>query len=359
MKVHNFSPGPAVIPQVVLQEAAQSLIEFDGTGMSFAEMSHRSPRIMSVVEEATALIKELLELPSEYEVIWVAGGASSQLAIAPMNLTSTRQSISIVDTGFWADKAIDAAAQLCKVKILASSKASNYDHIPKDWNLSKSTTYLHVVSNETIDGTQLHDFPDVAVPIVADMTSDFLTRPLPIEKFGVLFASAQKNFGMAGTTCVVIRKDLLKKRPKRVIPTIFDYETHIATQSLYHTAATFPIYVALLTLRWTKAQGGLLAMAARNQAKAQLLYAEIDRNSFFEGNVVHEDRSVMNACFRAIQPNIETAFLDFAASQGVVGIKGFPTVGGFRASMYNAMPLESVAKLVEVMQHFERDFKVV
>ncbi|MEY4905621.1 MAG: hypothetical protein RLZZ292_3436 [Bacteroidota bacterium] len=354
MKIHNFSPGPAVIPQVVLEEAAKNLIEFDGTGMSFAEMSHRSPRIMAVVEEATSLIKELLGLTSEYEVIWVAGGASSQLAIAPMNLTSSRQSISIVDTGFWAEKAIAAAAQLCNVHVLASSKATQYDRVPKVWTLPKNTKYLHVVSNETIDGTQIHDFPDVSVPIVADMTSDFLTRPLPIEKFGVIFASAQKNFGMAGTTCVVIRKDLLKKRPKRIIPSIFDYETHISTQSLYHTAATFPIYVAMLTLRWTKAQGGLAVMAARNEAKATLLYNEIDRNSLFEGSVVKEDRSVMNACFRATQPNIETTFLDFAAAQGVVGIKGFPTVGGFRASMYNAMPLESVQKLVEVMQEFEK-----
>jgi phosphoserine aminotransferase len=357
MKVHNFNPGPATMPPSVLEEAAQSLIEFAGLGMSFAEMSHRSPQVMAVVEEATTLIHELLDLNDDYEVIWVTGGASTQLAVAPMNLVSSRQTISIIDTGFWADKAIQAASQVCKVEVVASSKATNYDRIPKVWNLAKHTKYVHIVSNETINGTQVHDFPKVSVPLVADMTSDFLTRPLPIEKFGVIFASAQKNFGMAGTTCVIVRKDLLKKRPQRIIPSIFDYQTHISTQSLYHTAATFPIYVSMLALRWTKAQGGLTAMATRNQAKATLLYDEIDRNSLFEGNVVSEDRSVLNACFRAITPTIETDFLAFAQKNGVVGIKGFSTVGGFRASMYNAMPIESVALLVELMQHFEQNVK--
>ncbi len=352
--IHNFSPGPAVIPPSVLAQSAESLIEFDHTGMSLAEMSHRSPKIMAVIEEATALMKQLLGLTDDFEVIWMPGGASAQLAIAPMNLVNPRQSIAIVDTGFWADRAIKAASQVCKVHVLASSKETNYDRIPKNWTLPRNTQYMYVVSNETIDGTQVHEYPSVKVPLVADMTSDLLTKPLPMDKFGVIFASAQKNFGMAGVTCVVIRKDILGRKVKRIIPTIFDYKTHILAQSLYHTAPTFPIYVSMLTLRWTLAQGGLSEMHKRNKQKAALLYTEIDRNPLFTGSVVPEDRSVMNACFRINKPALEQPFLDFAAQNGVVGIKGFPTVGGFRASMYNAMPLESVKVLVDLMQEFEK-----
>jgi phosphoserine aminotransferase len=352
MKKHNFSPGPAVIPPSVLAEAAQSLIDFQHSGLSIAEISHRAPHFLHIIEEATALIKELYGIKDDFEVIWVTGGASSQLAIAPMNLVNPRQSIAALDTGYWATKAIKAASQLCKVHVLASSKETNYDHIPKNWTFPKNTQYLHVVSNETIDGTQYHEYPDVPVPLVADMTSDFLTRPLPLEKFGVIFASAQKNFGLAGVTCVLIRKDMLKRAVKRVIPSIFDYKTHVSNQSLYHTSPTFPIYVSMLALRWIKAQGGLLAMQQRNAQKSALLYEEIDRNPLFKASIVPEDRSVMNVCFKAISPEIEAAFLDVAEKNDVVGIKGFPTVGGFRASIYNAMPLESVEILVNLMRNF-------
>ncbi len=353
MKKHNFSPGPAVIPPSVLAEAGQSLVEYGDSGLSIAEISHRAPAFLAIIEEATALVKELYGLTDDFDVIWLTGGASSQLALAPMNLVNPRQSIAIVDTGYWAIKAIKAASQLCKVHVLASSKDTNYDRIPKNWTLPRGAQYLHVVSNETIDGTQYHNYPSVNVPLVADMTSDFLTKPLPLDKFGVIFASAQKNFGLAGTTCVIIRKDMLKKQIKRTIPTIFDYKTHVSTQSLYHTCATFPIYVSMLALRWTKAQGGLMEMQRRNIEKSTLLYAEIDRNPLFHGSVVKEDRSTMNVCFKAITPEIETTFLDFAEKNNVVGIKGFPTVGGFRASIYNAMPLESVKVLVDLMKDFE------
>ena len=354
MKIHNFSPGPAVIPPSVLAEAADSLREYQGTGMSFAEMSHRVPKVMAVIEEATDLVKELLGLTPDFDVIWMPGGASAQLAIAPMNLVSPQQSIAIVDTGYWSAKAINAASQICKVNVLGSSKETNYDRIAKNWTLPRGTQYFHVVSNETIDGNQYHNYPSVKVPLVADMTSDFLTKPLPLEKFGIIFASAQKNFGLAGTTCVIVRKDMLERKVKRTIPTIFDYKTHISSQSLYNTSATFPIYVSMLALRWTKAQGGVAEMQRRNNEKAALLYDEIDRNSLFTASVVKEDRSTMNACFRINQPELEQPFLDFAEKSGVVGIKGFPTVGGFRASMYNAMPLESVAVLVDLMKEFER-----
>ncbi len=343
-----------MIPPSVLEEAAQSLIEYKKTGMSLAEISHRAPTFLGIIEEATDLIKQLYGLANDFEVIWVPGGASSQLAIAPMNLVNPRQSMAIVDTGYWATKAIKAASEICKVHVLGSSKETNYDRIPKDWTLPKGTQYLHVVSNETIDGTQYHEYPNVKVPLVADMTSDFLSRPLPLERFGIIFASAQKNFGLAGVTCVVIRKDMLERQVKRTIPSIFNYKTHVSTQSLYHTCPTFPIYVSMLTLGWTLAQGGLGEIQKRNAEKAALLYHEVDRNSLFKGSVVKEDRSVMNVCFKAINPEIEAAFLNFTEKNDVVGIKGFPTVGGFRASIYNAMPLESVQVLVDLMKSFEK-----
>jgi phosphoserine aminotransferase len=356
MKKYNFNPGPAMIPSSVLEEAAESLKEYKHLGMSIAEISHRAPAFLEIIEEATALVKQLYGLGDDFEVIWVPGGASSQLAIAPMNVLNPRQSMAIVDTGYWATKAIKAASEVAKVHVLASSKETNYDRIPKDWTLPKGTQYLHVVSNETIDGTQYHEYPNVKVPLVADMTSDFLSRPLPLEKFGIIFASAQKNFGLAGVTCVVIRKDMLERTVKHTIPYIFNYKTHISTQSLYHTCPTFPIYVSMLTLRWTLAQGGLGEMQKRNAEKATLLYNEVDRNPLFKGSVVKEDRSVMNVCFKAINNDIETAFLNFAEKNDVVGIKGFPTVGGFRASIYNATPLESVQVLVDLMRDFEKGY---
>jgi phosphoserine aminotransferase len=352
MRKHNFNPGPATIPTDVLAEAAQGLLEYQSSGMSIAEMSHRAPEIMALVQEASALVKTLYGLGDDFEVIWMQGGASAQLAIAPMNFLDNQHTVAIVNTGYWATKAIKAAQELGQVEVLASSEATKFDHIPQEWNVPSNAQYFHLVSNETIDGTQWHQYPELSVPLVADMTSDFLTRPIPLDKFGLIFASAQKNFGITGTTCVVIRKDFLSQRTPRQIPTIFDYHTHISEQSLYHTAPTFSIYVALLALRWTQAQGGLAEMQRRNAAKANLLYTEIDRNPLFKGNVKTTDRSLMNACFQITKPELETAFLEFAAQNDVVGIKGFPTVGGFRASMYNAMPIESVQLLVDLMRDF-------
>ncbi len=353
MKQHNFSPGPAALPESVLQEAAQGLLNYNQTGLSVAEISHRSPIFLAIIEEATALVKELYQLGDRFEVLWMPGGASGQLAIAPMNLVAKDERVAFVDTGFWAQRAIDAAAEICQIHVLASSSKSTYDHIPKDWTLPNDIKYLHVVSNETIDGTQYHTYPDVAVPLVADMTSDFLTRPLPMEKFGVIFASAQKNFGIAGVTCVILNKDRISEKMMGEIPTIYNYQTHIREQSLYHTIPTFPIYVSLLMLRWIKAQGGLAAMQAQSIAKSSLFYAEIDRHPLFTGNVHVEDRSVMNACFRGINAEVEEAFLAYLTQHGIVGIKGFPTVGGFRASMYNGLALESVQYLVDLMHSFK------
>jgi phosphoserine aminotransferase len=352
MKQHNFSPGPAALPESVLQEAAQGLLNYNQTGLSVAEISHRSPLFLDIIEAATALVKDLYQLDDRYEVVWMPGGASGQLAMAPMNLVSKDERVAFVDTGFWAQRAMDAAAEICQIHVLASSSQSTYDHIPKNWTLPKDIKYLHVVSNETIDGTQYHTYPEVEVPLVADMTSDFLTRPLPMEKFGVIFASAQKNFGIAGVTCVILNKDRISEKMLGEIPTIYNYQTHIREQSLYHTIPTFPVYVSLLMLRWIKAQGGLKAMQAQSIAKSALLYAEIDRHPLFTGNVHVADRSLMNACFRGINAEVEEAFLAYLTKHGIVGIKGFPTVGGFRASMYNGLPLESVQYLVQLMKSY-------
>jgi phosphoserine aminotransferase len=356
MTKYNFSAGPAVMPETVLAQVAQSLINYKNTGLSIAEISHRQPLFGDIIEEATALVKDIYQIKDEFDVIWMPAGASAQMALAPLNLVSARQHIAILETGYWAKKAIAAARQICKVAVLGSSAETNFDRIPKpaegNWRLPPATRYFHVVSNETIEGTQYHDYPSVSVPLVADMTSDFLSRPIPLERFGVIYASAQKNFGMAGITCVLIRKDMLTKPLKRTIPTIFDYKTHIASRSLYHTCPTVPIYTAMLALRWTKEQGGLTEMNRRNIEKSRLLYQEIDRNPLFTGITVNEDRSMMNVCFRGTTSTLEDQFLAFAEQKNIVSIKGFPEVGGFRASMYNAMPLETVKILVQTMQSF-------
>ncbi len=353
MRKHNFSPGPATLPEVVFQQAAAALLDFNQSGLSIAEISHRAPEFTAIIEEATSLVKELYQLPDYFEVLWLPGGASSQLAVAPLNLLGANDSMAIVDTGFWAQRSIDAANEVAQVHVLASSKETKYDRIPKEWSLPANTKYLHVVSNETIEGIQYHQYPEVDIPLVADMTSDFVSKPLDLDRFGIIFASAQKNFGIAGITCVLVNTKVLPENTGRVIPTIFNYRTHIDNQSLYHTVPTFPVYVALLMLRWIKEQGGLREMQGRSEAKAQLIYDEIDRNPLFEGIAVKEDRSVLNACFRGINPEIDAQFLKYLTENNVVGIKGFPTVGGFRASMYNGMPIESVAYLVELMKNFK------
>jgi phosphoserine aminotransferase len=356
MEKLNFSPGPAYMPPSVWQELSHSLINYNNSGLSIAEISHRAPAFEQVIEEATALVKEIYQTQDDFEVLWLPGGASAQLAIAPLNLVNADESIATFDTGFWANRAIEAAQQICQVEILASSKATGFDHIPflknNQYNFSKNTKYFYVVSNETINGIQYHEYPEVSVPLVADMTSDFLSRPIPLDRFGLIFASAQKNFGMAGITCVLLRKDLMNRTVTRVIPRIFDYQTHIEHRSMYHTCPTVPIYTSLLMLRWLKAQGGLIEMARRNQSKAQQLYAEVDRNPLFVGMAKPAHRSLMNVCFRGVSAEIETEFLTFAEQQGAVGLKGYPSVGGLRASIYNAMPLDHVQKLIAILQNF-------
>jgi phosphoserine aminotransferase len=295
-------------------------------------------------------VKKLYGLSDDWAVLWLPGGASSQLTVAPMNLTEPNDKIAFVDTGFWAGRAIEAAANEANTFFLASSKDTNYDRIPKITDV-QGARYLHVVSNETIDGTQYHDFPEVDVPLVADMTSDFLSRPLPMEKFGVIFASAQKNFGIAGITCVLVNKAVLPEKNSRKVPKIFDYHTHIAENSLYHTIPTYPVYVALLMLRYINKQGGLAEMQRLSEQKSALIYNEIDRNPLLKGIVATEDRSLMNACFTSQSPEMDQKINLFLEQNDIVGIKGFPTKGGFRASIYNGQPLASVAHLVDLLQN--------
>jgi phosphoserine aminotransferase len=270
-----------------------------------------------------------------------------------MNLTEREDKIAFVDTGFWAQRSFEAAANESQAFFLGSSKATNYDSIPKDWIDLQGAKYVHLVSNETIDGTQYHHFPDIDIPIVADMTSDFLTRPLPIEKFGMIFASAQKNLGIAGITCLIIDTKILQKNRKRNVPKLFDYQTQIAENSLYHTIPTFPVYVALLMLRWIKAHGGLSEMQRLSQIKSQMIYNEIDRNPLLQGWVKKEDRSVMNPCFKGLDAEIDQALLAYLEENDVIGIKGFPTKGGFRASIYNGQSVESAKHLVDLLQSFK------
>lgn len=351
MRKHNFFAGPATLPFEVIQEASAGLLDYKGMGISIAEVSHRSPIFTDLVDEANALVKKFYNLSDDWAVLWLPGGASSQLTVAPMNLTEPQDKIAFVDSGFWAGRAFEAAANEANAFFLDSSKESQYDRIPKISD-AQNARYLHVVSNETIDGTQYHQFPEVDVPLVADMTSDFLSRPLPMEKFGVIFASAQKNFGIAGITCVLVNKHVLPEKNSRKIPKIFNYHTHIDENSLYHTIPTYPVYVALLMLRYIDRQGGLTEMQRLSKQKSQIIYQEIDRNPLLTGMVALEDRSVMNACFRSQTPEMDQKLDLYLVENDIVGIKGFPIKGGFRASIYNGQPLESVIHLVELLQNF-------
>ena len=352
IKKHNFSPGPAILPDEVIAEAAEGVRNLNGGGLSVLEMSHRSKEIQSIFDEATSLMKELIGLSSDYEVVWLTGGASSQFFMIPMNLLGENESAAYVDTGTWASKAIDAAKQFGKTEVLASSKATTYDHIPKNWTVPNDAEYLHITSNNTIYGTQYHNWPETSKPIICDMSSDFLSRPIPYEKFGLIYAGAQKNMGPAGVTCVIIRKDMLGKN-KRQVPVMLQYDTFVKEKSMYNTPPVFAVYVSLLTLRWIKKLGGLSAMAAHNEAKAAILYNEIDSNPLFVGNVAKEDRSLMNVCFTMKDRELESAFGALAKEHNISGIEGHRSVGGFRASIYNAMPTESIQLLANLMKNFK------
>lgn len=355
MKKHNFSAGPAILPAPVIKEAAKAVANYEGIGLSLLELSHRSPEFTAIIEEANALMTELLALPSGYHILWLTGGASTQFFMAPMNLLNEGETAAYVDTGTWANKAIKEAKGFGNVNVLASSKEQNYNFIPKGYKIPKEAKYLHLTSNNTIFGTQLHKFPKSPVPLVCDMSSDFLSRPVDVAPFGLIYAGAQKNLGPAGTTVVIVREDMLGT-VNRYMPTMLDYRTFVKENSLYNTPAVYPIYVSMLTLRWLKKQGGLKTMQRKNKTKAAVLYNEIDANPLFKGTVAKEDRSLMNACFVMEEgyAALEKEFLKETEANGMVGLKGHRSVGGFRASIYNAMPKSSVQALADLMQDFAR-----
>jgi phosphoserine aminotransferase len=354
MKKHNFSAGPCILPQEVLHEASQAILNFDNLDLSLIEISHRSKNFVAVMDEAVALVKELLEVPEGYSIIFVQGGASLQFVMTPYNLMKVEGGKSAyTNTGTWAAKAIKEAKRVGEVLELASSKDKNYNYIPKNYTVPADVDYFHCTSNNTIFGTQMKSFPKVETLMVCDMSSDIFSRKVNVSDFDMIYAGAQKNMGPAGATLVIVKDDILGKTG-RDIPAYLDYTNHADKESMYNTPPVFSVYVSMLTLRWLKSIGGVSEMEKMNQAKADLLYAEIDRNSKFFGSSDVEDRSNMNACFLPME-GVDTALFDkMWKESGINGLNGHRSVGGYRASMYNALPLESVQVLVDVMQAFEK-----
>jgi phosphoserine aminotransferase len=352
MKVHNFNAGPAILPQEVVQEAAKAVLDFNNSGMGILEISHRSKDFMAVMDEAQALVKELCGLGDEYKVLFLQGGASSQFMMIPYNLLASEGSASYLDTGVWANKALKEAKNFGSVNVVASSKDANYSFIPKEFTIPADAAYFHITTNNTIYGTQLQTLPKCNTLYVADMSSDFLSRRHDFSQFDLIYAGAQKNLGPAGATIVIIKESILGKMT-RVIPTMLDYRTHIKEGSMFNTPPVFSTYVCMLTLRWIK-KHGLETIEKMNLAKANLLYNEIDRNPLFKGTVAVEDRSWMNVNFVTNDPAHEEGFKKLAKEHNLIGLAGHRSVGGFRASLYNALTLESVQALVDAMQAFEK-----
>jgi phosphoserine aminotransferase len=351
MKKHNFGAGPGILPQQTLQRAATAVKDLKGSGLSLLEISHRSKAFGEIMENAKSLVKELLGVPDGYSVLFLQGGASTQFAMIPMNLLPEQGKAAYVQTGVWAKKAIKEAKIFGDVTVLASSEDKNYTYIPKSYTVPSDISYLHITSNNTIYGTQMNDFPSGATPVVCDMSSDIFSRKINVSDFDIIYAGAQKNMGPAGVTMVIVKNDILEKSG-RVIPTMLNYKTHIDGDSLFNTPPVFAIYVSMLTLEWLKELGGVDAMNEINRKKAELLYNEIDTNPLFTGTAEKEDRSLMNVCFLLTKPELDKDFLAAADNAGIIGIKGHRSVGGFRASMYNALPIESVEVLVKVMKEF-------
>ena len=349
--VHNFNAGPSILPKLVFEEASQAILNFNNTGLSILEIGHRTPIFQEVMDEARALVKELMLLDDEHEVLFLHGGASTQFMQVPMNLLDEKETAAFTDTGEWSTKAIKEAKLFGKVEIVCSSKENNFTYIPKDFAVPNDAKYLHITTNNTIYGTQWQKIPKTSNSLVADMSSDILSRVLDFNAFDLIYAGAQKNMGAAGVNLVVVNKNILGK-VKRVIPTIMDYRNHIKEGSMLNTPPVFAVYVCMLTLRWLKALGGVAAIEKLNNEKAALLYAAIDESPLFTGTVNKEDRSKMNVCFVMNDTSLEESFLQFTKEQGIVGIKGHRLVGGFRASLYNALQLSSVEVLTEVMREF-------
>jgi len=353
MKKHNFYAGPSILPQYTIDKVIEGVKDFAGTGLSIMEVSHRSKEFIAVMEQATALFVELLEIPSGYKVVFVGGGASLQFAMIPMNLLEKKAAY--LNTGEWAGKALKEAKQFGEVIEVASSKDKNFNYIPKNFTVPSDADYFHITTNNTIFGTEIKKDLDVKVPLVADMSSDIFSRRMDVSKYAMIYGGAQKNLAPAGVTFVIVKEEILGK-VTRPIPTMLNYQTHIKSESMFNTPPVLPVFAALQTLNWLKDMGGIKVMEKRNIEKANLLYNEIERNRLFVPTVMDEaDRSLMNICFVMAEEykELEGAFSDFAKSKGMVGIAGHRSVGGFRASTYNALPIESVAALVATMKEFE------
>jgi len=352
MKKHNFFAGPSILPQFTIEETAKAVKDFAGTGLSVMEVSHRGKEFIAVMDEAVALFKELLSIPEGYSVLFLGGGASLQFCMVPYNLMNRKAAY--LNTGEWAGKALKEAKLFGEVVEVASSKDKNFNYIPKNYEIPADAEYFHITTNNTIFGTEIKYDMDVNIPLVADMSSDIFSRPIDISKYALIYGGAQKNLAPAGVTFVIIKDDILGK-VERAIPTMLNYKTHIDKESMFNTPPVLPIYAALQTLKWLKAQGGVAVMEKKNQEKAALLYNEIDRNPLFRATVAaEEDRSLMNICFvmNDEYKELEAEFMTYAKEQGMVGLAGHRSVGGFRASTYNALPKESVEALVDCMQKF-------
>ncbi|MFC2758530.1 3-phosphoserine/phosphohydroxythreonine transaminase [Hallella multisaccharivorax] len=352
MKKYNFNAGPSMLPREVIENTAKQILDFNGSGLSLMEISHRAKDFQPVVDEAVVLIKELLDMPEGYSVIFLGGGASLQFMQIPANFLIKKAGY--VNTGTWAKKALKEAKYFGEVVEVASSAADNYTHLPHHFEIPGDLDYLHITTNNTIFGTEIRRDIDAPVPLIADMSSDIMSRPVDVSKYTAIYAGAQKNLAMAGVTVIIVKDDMLGKAP-RELPTMIDYRTHVEKGSMFNTPPVVPIYSLLETMRWVKAQGGVKEMDRRAKERAKVLYGEIDRNRLFRGTVDAQDRSLMNICFvmNDEYKELEKPFLDYAVSQGMVGIKGHRSVGGFRASCYNAQTMEGVDALVKCMQEFE------
>ena len=349
--IYNFNSGPSILPKEVFEQASRAILDFDNTGLSILEIGHRTSWFQAVMDEARALAKELMQLDAEHEVLFLHGGASTQFFQIPMNLLNEDETAAYLDCGIWGTKAIKEAKLFGKVDVVASSKDKNYTYIPKGYSIPATAKYFHYTTNNTVEGTQVHAVPETKVPLVADMSSDILSRVIDYNRFDLIYAGAQKNIGAAGVNLVIVKKELLGK-VSRPLPSMMDYRQHIEAGSLLNTPPVFAVYVCLLTLRWLKAQGGVAAIEKINDKKAALLYDTLDSLPLFRPTVAKEDRSLMNVVFVMDDAGLEKEFLAVCKEQGMVGVKGYRTMGGFRASLYNALPLSSVQAFVDLLKDF-------
>lgn len=349
---HNFGAGPCILPEEVFKKASEAILNFNDTGLSILEISHRSKEFEAVIAETEELLRELLSIPEGYSVLLLQGGARQQFAMVPMNLLPLNGKAAYLNSGVWATKSIEEAHFFGDIDVIASSEDRNFCYVPKEYTIPSDASYLHYTSNNTIYGTELMETPKSNIPIVCDMSSDILSRKVDVSEFGLIYAGAQKNIGPAGLTIVVVKNELLGKTG-RELPLIFDYSEHAKAKSMFNTPPVFSIYVAMLNLRWLKSIGGVEEIEHENSVKSRTLYDEIDRNSLFRGTADAEDRSRMNITFVMENPSLEQNFLDLLKLRDIVGLKGHRSVGGFRASLYNALPLSSVHVLVDAMQEFE------